>query len=191
MDAYGISDESRWWPELARFVEHIIYNPLPPNLQRHFDPQRREILGTLDAYIAKLNKENAAIQAFSQSMTPSDFEQFCASELKRAGWATRLTKGSGDQGVDVIAERQGVILVVQCKLYSKTVGNKAVMEVTAGRDHERAHYAAVCSNQSYSSHAKELARTNGVFLLHYSELAEIHHRLTGSAYPATEAHFPK
>jgi hypothetical protein len=48
-----------------------------------------------------------------------DFEEYCAEELRRSGWANvRTTKGSHDQGIDIIAENDDKIKVVlQCKFF--------------------------------------------------------------------------
>jgi len=64
------------------------------------------------------------LRTFSENMSPSDFEVFCAEELSRSGWAARVTTQSRDQGVDVVAEKAGIRVVLQCKLYSNPVGNK-------------------------------------------------------------------
>jgi hypothetical protein len=81
--------------------------------------------------------ENPAFQTFSSDMTPNEFETFCAEELKRIGWNARVTMQSRDQGVDVVAEKNGVRVVIQCKLYARPVGNKAVQEAAAARAHEQ------------------------------------------------------
>ena len=52
--------------------------------------------------------------------------------MRQFGWDAHATQGSGDQGKDVIAKRDGVSSAIQCKLYSKPVGNKAVQEALAG-----------------------------------------------------------
>jgi HJR/Mrr/RecB family endonuclease len=79
--------------------------------------------------------------------------------------------------VDVVAEKGGRRIVIQCKLYSQPVGNSAVQEVAAARAHERADYAAVVSNNTYTPAAKQLAASNGVLLLHHSDLQALDHLL--------------
>lgn len=47
------------------------------------------------------------------------FERLCASPLRANGYTgVEATSGSGDQGVDVVAERDGVRYGIQCKHYS-------------------------------------------------------------------------
>src|SRR5271170_979896 len=63
-----------------------------------------------------------------EDLTPSEFEQRCAEAMRLAGWSATITGRSGDQGVDVLAERRGVLVVLQCKRSAKHIGNKAVQE---------------------------------------------------------------
>ena len=101
---------------------------------------------------------------------PLAFERWCAQRLQDNGWQARTTKGSGDQGVDVFAEKNGTRVVLQCKLYSGAVGNKAVQEAHAAKVFESADYAAVVTNQSYTKSARALAQRTGVQLLHMDDL---------------------
>jgi len=98
-------------------------------------------------------------------MTGKDFEIFVAQILRGIGFSNiQLTKGSGDQGVDIIAERDGIKYAVQCKRYSQAVGNKAVQEVFAGKSFYHCHVGVVVTNNYFTQSAKELARENGVVL---------------------------
>jgi len=103
-------------------------------------------------------------------MSPSAFEHHCADILRQQGWAAQTTRASGDQGIDVLAERAGVRIVIQCKYYSKPVGNAAVQEAFAALAHARAQIAAVVTNSRYTRSALQLGRDTGVYLLHVSDL---------------------
>ena len=81
---------------------------------------------------------------------------------------------SRDQGVDVVAEKDDVRVVIQCKKYARPVGNKSVQEVAAARAHEQARYGIVVTNNRYTPAAEQLASTNGILLLHYSDLQNLH-----------------
>ena len=98
-------------------------------------------------------------------MGGSRFEYFCADILKKKGYENvEVTKGSGDQGVDIIAERDGIRYAIQCKCYSSTVGNKAVQEVYAGKDFYRCQIGVVMTNNYFTKSAIELAESNGTIL---------------------------
>ena len=108
---------------------------------------------------------------WTADMSPTAFENHCADYLRLKGWKAETTKGSGDQGVDVSAEKSGLRIVLQCKKYNRPVGNKAVQEAHAGKAFADAHAAAVVSNVGYTPSAESLAKTTGVHLLHFTDLA--------------------
>lgn len=98
-------------------------------------------------------------------MTGEDFEVFIAQILENIGFCNiQLTKGSGDQGVDILAEKDNIKYAFQCKRYDKTVGNKAVQEVFAGKFFYHCHVAVVVTNNYFTQSAKDLAHENGVVL---------------------------
>lgn len=102
-----------------------------------------------------------------------DFEHWVAAKLKDAGWKSSVTQASGDDGVDVIAEHDGVSVAVQCKRFSGSVGNKAVQEVYSGMKHMQLDRAVVISTGQYTKTAKNLARTTGVLLLNEHDISHL------------------
>ena len=99
------------------------------------------------------------------AMEGLDFEYWTASLLRYIGFsAVEVTRASGDQGVDVTAEKDGIKYAIQCKRYSSNLGNDPVQEVAAGRTMYHAHVGAVITNQYFTSGAKELAESNNVLL---------------------------
>lgn len=102
--------------------------------------------------------------------TPYDFENYCAQKLKDRGWNAHVTQKSLDQGVDVVAEKNGKKIAIQCKLYNRPVGNKAVQEVNAGKNYYQAEYAAVVTTSSYTSSAHQLAKNCNILLLTIDDL---------------------
>ncbi len=94
-----------------------------------------------------------------------EFEFWVADNLKKFGWDAKATAGAGDQGVDVIAIKNDIKVGIQCKLYSGSVGNKAVQEIIAARDYFDLDFAAVLTNAEYTKSAKELALKSKVKLL--------------------------
>lgn len=71
---------------------------------------------------------------------------------------------SWDKGVDVIVDRGGERVAVQCKNYKRRVGNKPVQEVYAGAKHHRCSRAWVVAPAGYTTGAHELARSTEVSL---------------------------
>lgn len=92
-------------------------------------------------------------------MEGHEFEYFCADLLRRRGFKEVIvTKGSGDFGIDILAERDGISYGIQCKNYSSPIGVKAVQEVYAGRDYYDCMVGVVMSNQYFTGPAVEAAK---------------------------------
>ena len=96
---------------------------------------------------------------------PDELERFAGDVFKHLGFAVRLTGKSGDQGVDVLAERPGLRVAVQVKCYSSAVGNSAVQEAFAGQAHYRCDKCVVLTNNYFTASAKSLAASTGCLLI--------------------------
>ncbi|MDE7013569.1 MAG: restriction endonuclease [Kineothrix sp.] len=102
---------------------------------------------------------------FMDDMEGHDFEYFCAELLKESGFLeVEVTKGSGDYGIDILAEKDGVTYAVQCKCYTDTVGVKAVQEAYAGRDYYDRMVGAVMTNQYFTAPAVQAAKKLKILL---------------------------
>ena len=178
VDAYGTADPAKWIKEKEYFFNTRIVPLLAAEgLQDEWSFIAGQVNHRLELAAAAPfagdvveDQFRSDPQVFDPRMSPTDYELHCALLLRASGWDAQTTVASGDQGTDVLARRGGRTLVVQCKLYSQPVGNSAVQEISAARLHQRADYAAVVSNATYTAAARQLARTNGVYLLHHEEL---------------------
>lgn len=107
-------------------------------------------------------------------MEGRDFEFFCADLLQKRGFLeVEVTKGSGDNGVDILAEKDGVSYAIQCKRYDEPVGVKAIQEVYAGRDYYDRMVGVVMSNQYFTKSAVEMARKLKILLWDRGYLEEM------------------
>ena len=75
-----------------------------------------------------------------------------------------VTKGSGDQGVDILAQKDGIKYAIQCKNYASHLGNTPVQEVNAGKIFYNCHVGVVMTNSTFTQGAKALANATGVLL---------------------------
>lgn len=108
------------------------------------------------------------------SMEGHEFEYWCAELLRKNGFTdVEVTKGSGDQGVDVLAVKDGIRYAIQCKCYSSNLGNGPVQEVNAGKSLYRCHVGVVMTNRHFTPSAKELATATGVLLWDRDKLEEM------------------
>ncbi len=110
---------------------------------------------------------------FRADMTGEEYELFCVELLTTAGWNAQTTQTSGDFGIDVLARKESLTVVIQCKRYQNSVGISAVQEIIAGKAHVDADYAAVVTNSQYTSSAITLAQSTNTFLLHHEDLVHL------------------
>ena len=109
-------------------------------------------------------RRNRAEDMF-EDMEGHEFEYFCADLLKRNGFTeVEVTKGSGDYGADILAQKEGVTYAVQCTCYTGPVGVGAVQEVYAGRDYYDRMVGAVMTNQYFTSPAVKAAEKLKILL---------------------------
>ena len=99
------------------------------------------------------------------SMDGYEFERWCADLLSRSGYTkVSLTKETGDQGVDILAEREGIRYAIQCKCYARDLGNTPVQEVNAGKTFYNCQIGVVMTNRYFTKGAKDLAKSTGILL---------------------------
>jgi restriction system protein len=179
---YGIVEQSRWYDEWERYSRDILpekcqragltYDSIHKEILQELPDRSKKILGRtvhqmIEAAVAELKNASRDLDG----ITPLGFEVLCMEKLTSAGWDARATKTTGDQGADIVATFSDETLVVQCKLYSRPVGNKAVQEIAAARVHYGADYAAVVTNSSFTRAAQDLAASTGVKLVIFVDMA--------------------
>jgi hypothetical protein len=107
-------------------------------------------------------------------MEGHEFEYTCADLLKKVGFSeVRVTPGSGDQGVDVLASKDGIKYAIQCKNYASVLSNTPVQEVSAGKQFYGCHVGVVLTNSSFTPGAIQLAAANNVLLWERTKLEEL------------------
>lgn len=109
-------------------------------------------------------RADATLRAID-AMDGVEFEGYVAARLGRAGWRVRFTAPVGDYGVDLIADRDGHSVAVQCKRYGKPVGVAAVQQVVSGARHHGCGRSIVVSNQEFTTAARQLAHTHNCQLI--------------------------
>ena len=102
------------------------------------------------------------------------FENWCTNLLKKNGFVNiAITPKSNDQGVDILAQKDGVKYAIQCKCYSSNLGNKPIQEVHTGKDIYRCHVGVVMTNRYFTQGAKKAAEATGTLLWDRNVLREM------------------
>jgi len=154
-----IEENSSFIQELERMERQLTWG----------DPEDSSIIEILEDEM----KKNTAKLEYSDQMDPYEYEHFCAEQFNNNNWKAKATQGSSDQGVDVIATKNNITLVAQCKRFKKPVGNKAVQEIVAGMKYYQANKGVVIAPNGFTKSAEKLAEANQILLIHHSEIAQI------------------
>lgn len=102
------------------------------------------------------------------------FEYWCADLLRKNGFTNvEVTQGSGDQGVDVLAQKDGIKYAIQCKCYASDLGNTPIQEVHAGKAFYNCQVGVVMTNRHFTKGAQELADKTGTLLWDRDRLAQL------------------
>jgi restriction system protein len=108
VDSYGRAICDQWTKEIEYFIDSQIAPLLSRDELQILKQERSQIAQLVAKRAYDASQTTAALQEFSGSLAPAEFEQFCADQLRRSGWDARLTTASRDQGGDIVAERSGV-----------------------------------------------------------------------------------
>lgn len=129
------------------------------------------------------NRKNTLNNLSSSKNTPfynfdhmdgHDFEYFCANLLKTNGfYNVEVTQGSGDHGIDILAEKDDITYAIQCKCYSSNIGNATVQQAHTGKSLYHKDIAVVLTNQYFTQQATEEANQLGVKLWDRDKLLDM------------------
>lgn len=93
-----------------------------------------------------------------------DYEDECENALCDKGYEVQHKGQTGDFGVDLIAEKDGMEIAIQCKTWDAPAGVDAVQEVYAGGRYYGMEHFAVISRTGYTAMAIDMASVLGVYL---------------------------
>lgn len=174
-DDYGNIFDDDWRREKEYFFNAVT----APRLNKRYHSDEPEFFTSylndslIEQALEAYARDSFIDEVDVHTLSPTDFEAYCATLLNKAGWSTTMTRGSGDQGIDIIGEINGLKAVFQVKKSATLIGNKAVQEALAGKAFIGANIAFVVSNAGFTHSAQELANASGVKLMHYAELSKI------------------
>lgn len=99
------------------------------------------------------------------NMDGVEFESFCAAILEKNNfYNVKTTPGSGDHGIDILAEKDDITYAIQCKCYSSNIGNSSVQQAHTGKSLYNKDIAVVLTNRYFTQQAIDEAKTLGVKL---------------------------
>lgn len=112
--------------------------------------------------------------SLADNMDGHSFEYYCAELLEKNGFINvEVTRGSGDHGIDILAEKDDNSYAIQCKCYTSNIGNAAVQQAYTGKALYKKDIAVVLTNQYFTSQAKAEADRLRVKLWDRDKLQEL------------------
>lgn len=124
----------------------------------------------IDSKLTKEFVEGEDDLQYCENMGGLEYEEFIKNCFIKNGCEAQVTKASGDQGVDVVAEIGDKRIAVQCKHYNSKVSNDAIQQVYSAKNFFDCDIAVVISNNNFTNQAKQLASKLGVYLLHHEDV---------------------
>ena len=171
--------------ELGTFTRYLIHNEkyTSKSFYSAYIKTQKRITECLESNM--LNSFENKILSTSRAITETDvtiqtvdmmdgleFELFVSKLFKKLGYSVSMTKRTGDQGIDIIAEKNNERIGVQAKCYSGTVSNSAIQEVVAGVTHYKCNKAVVITNSIFTQSAIDLGISNRVVMWDRNVLKE-------------------
>lgn len=107
------------------------------------------------------NEERVVDRHNLVSLTPEGFEAYVADVWRAQGYSCKLTKGSGDGGIDIIAVQGNDRVLIQAKRYSEQNVGIETVQRTAGLlvdDEFDASTVVIATTSGFTNDAKQRAR---------------------------------
>jgi len=104
------------------------------------------------------------------SLSGNNFENLLVKLYESMGYIVQHPGGKGDQGGDLILNKEGQRILVQAKCYSGNIGNKAVQEAVAAQKYYDCNRVMLIGSSNFTRGALDLASVNGVELIGKKEL---------------------
>jgi HJR/Mrr/RecB family endonuclease len=151
-------------------------NDLEKDLSKKIESLRtneknRDIFGLLKYYIQK-KEEKLTLESIKKepqkfaSLTGTEFEKLIYRLATAMGYSTEWIGKSGDQGGDLIANKNGGRTLIQTKCYRNwSTGNEAVQQVVAAMKFYDCNKAVVITTSYFTPAAITLAKANNVDLI--------------------------
>lgn len=182
VDDYGQKVDKDWLKELKYFAKNVVFQKdwdllHYSNVKEARAKQKNIIQKMNDHFLKLLESEGVSASEYIVDVqkihTGIEFERYIENILKQAGFDVKVTPATGDQGVDLVASLNGIKYAIQCKYYSKPVGNKAVQEVIAGKGYYKCDVGCVVTNSTYTEAARKLAHSQNIRLLNENDVCDI------------------
>ncbi len=106
-----------------------------------------------------------------------EFEDLVEKLISKMGFITERTKRSFDGGIDIVAINEQPLFngkyIIQCKRYSKSIGEPVLRDLYGVVNSEHANKGIVITNSYFTKTAKEFAKNKPIELIDGKKLTEM------------------
>ncbi|MDD5457951.1 MAG: restriction endonuclease [Phycisphaerae bacterium] len=112
-------------------------------------------------------------QYWEESLRGVEFEEELACLYSKLGYAVEVTKGSGDDGVDLFLRNDEEVIVVQCKGHGKPIGVGAIRDLYGAMIHFEANSAVLACPSGFTAGVLKFAADKPMQLISATDLVEM------------------
>lgn len=121
----------------------------------------------------KEREKKRKTHAYWMNMDPYEFEREVAELFEKHGFSTKVTKGSGDGGIDIFTTKDTKKGVIQCKRYKTKLGPAPIRDLFGVKIAGGYEDAFVVCPSGFSDNAFRFAKDNGVKLIGLKRIMEM------------------
>lgn len=152
------------------------YSHLYPGIDEFEYNREKYIESKLSFLVVEIKKEisylNSQInEKWWFDLSPKEFENEVALWFGRQGYIAKTTTYVGDGGVDVVLEKQGEKIYVQCKHYNSPVGVAVLRELFGVVKSDNVSAGILVCLVNPTKGAQDFAQNNGIRVITAKELA--------------------
>jgi HJR/Mrr/RecB family endonuclease len=130
--------------------------------------QQNPVLAAKAAYDVAMTEyraeEQRKLRSFWETLDGLDFEHELAAVLSKADYSVEVTRGSGDDGVDIWAQKDEETIAIQCKRYGGAVGPAVIRELYGVLMHLDADRGIVATTGYFTQGAIDFAQDKPIDL---------------------------
>ena len=151
---------------------------LVKRLRRHFPNHDTIDLDDANAGLEALGyRESASSSSDFESrlrrMTGREFKTFVADVFQRKGYTVEITPETGDHGIDIILWKADRSIPVQCKNWSKPIGEPPLRDFYGAMQHKGAEEGYFVTSSAFTRRAYQFAEGKPIQLIDLDSLMEI------------------
>lgn len=112
----------------------------------------------------KIDKTNKSLwyclETNFKNLDGDEFEKIVARLYRKKGYRVEQTPKGADQGVDLIAKKGRITIIIQTKNWKNKVTNTDVLKTSGARQMQRAKYSMIITSSTFTPSAKEAIQSS-------------------------------